>query len=56
MNVSIPEVVESIRKNTPLGRVASPEEMAGIVVFLASDHASYITGATVNLTGGFLMY
>lgn len=56
MNVNIPEVVESIRKNTPLGRVASPEEMAGIVVFLASDHASYITGATVNLTGGFLMY
>jgi NAD(P)-dependent dehydrogenase (short-subunit alcohol dehydrogenase family) len=56
MNAGIPAVVESIRQNTPLGRVATPEEMAGIVVFLASDHASYITGATVNLTGGFLMY
>lgn len=51
-----PKVLESMRAQTPLGRIAAPEEMAGIVVFLASDHASYITGATLNLTGGFLMY
>ena len=33
-----------------------PEEIAGTVVFLASDHASFISGATINITGGFLMY
>jgi NAD(P)-dependent dehydrogenase (short-subunit alcohol dehydrogenase family) len=36
--------------------VAEPVEMAGPVVFLASDHASYITGSTINASGGFLMY
>ncbi|MEX1125842.1 MAG: SDR family oxidoreductase, partial [Acidimicrobiia bacterium] len=40
----------------PLGRIATPEDIAGVVVFLASDKASYITGATINLTGGQLMY
>lgn len=40
----------------PLGRLAQPDEVAGSVVFLASDHARYITGATVNVSGGFLMY
>jgi NAD(P)-dependent dehydrogenase (short-subunit alcohol dehydrogenase family) len=51
-----PEVYESMKKQTPLGYVAEPEEMAGPVVFLASDHAKYITGATINASGGFLMY
>jgi NAD(P)-dependent dehydrogenase (short-subunit alcohol dehydrogenase family) len=40
----------------PLGHMAEPNDMAGTVVFLASDHASYITGATINVSGGFLMY
>jgi NAD(P)-dependent dehydrogenase (short-subunit alcohol dehydrogenase family) len=51
-----PEVYESMKKQTPLGYVAEPEEMAGPVVFLASDHAKYVTGATINASGGFLMY
>jgi NAD(P)-dependent dehydrogenase (short-subunit alcohol dehydrogenase family) len=51
-----PEIYETMKKQTPLGYVAEPEEMAGPVVFLASDHASYITGATLNVSGGFLMY
>ena len=50
------EVYESMTKQTPLGYVAEPEELAGPVVFLASDHARYITGATINVSGGFLMY
>jgi NAD(P)-dependent dehydrogenase (short-subunit alcohol dehydrogenase family) len=51
-----PEIFEAMKKQTPLGYVAEPEELAGPVVFLASDHAKYITGATLNVSGGFLMY
>jgi NAD(P)-dependent dehydrogenase (short-subunit alcohol dehydrogenase family) len=51
-----PEVLQAMTEATPLGRVAEPEEIAGLAVFLASRHAGFITGATVNITGGFLMY
>ena len=51
-----PEVYESMKAQTPLGYVAEPEELAGPAVFLASDHARYITGATLNVSGGLLMY
>jgi NAD(P)-dependent dehydrogenase (short-subunit alcohol dehydrogenase family) len=40
----------------PLGYMAEPVDLAGTVVFLASDHARYITGATINVSGGWLMY
>jgi NAD(P)-dependent dehydrogenase (short-subunit alcohol dehydrogenase family) len=43
-------------KMIPTGRMAMPSELAGIVIFLASDHAAYITGATANVSGGQLMY
>jgi NAD(P)-dependent dehydrogenase (short-subunit alcohol dehydrogenase family) len=51
-----PAVYEQMRAQTPLGRVAEPDDIAGPVVFLASEHARYITGATLNVSGGFLMY
>ncbi|OLC52828.1 MAG: hypothetical protein AUH85_15745 [Chloroflexi bacterium 13_1_40CM_4_68_4] len=51
-----PEVYEAMKQQTPLGYVAEPDDLAGTVVFLASDHARYITGATINVSGGFLMY
>jgi len=51
-----PASLEASSQATPLGRPAQPEEIAGTVVFLASDHASFISGATINITGGFLMY
>jgi NAD(P)-dependent dehydrogenase (short-subunit alcohol dehydrogenase family) len=40
---------------TPIGRIAEADEQAGIVVFLASDDAAYITGATVDVSGGKVM-
>jgi 3-oxoacyl-[acyl-carrier protein] reductase len=42
-------------KQIPLGRVGSPEDVAGAVAFLASEDASYITGHVMNVNGGMLM-
>ena len=50
------EDIANFVRMVPLGRMAQPSELSGIVLFLASDHASYITGATVNVSGGQLMY
>ena len=44
-----------IIENTPLGRVGQPEEVANVVVFLASDEASFMTGATIEVSGGWNM-
>ncbi|OBH04016.1 SDR family oxidoreductase [Mycobacterium sp. E1747] len=47
-----PDSVESFGENTPLGRAGQPAELAPIYVLLASDDASYISGARVAVTGG----
>ena len=39
----------------PIHRIATPEEVANVVVFLASDAASYMTGTTLDVTGGMMM-
>jgi NAD(P)-dependent dehydrogenase (short-subunit alcohol dehydrogenase family) len=44
--------LREIERGIPLGRIGQPEEVARVVVFLASDDASYITGATVAADGG----
>jgi 3-oxoacyl-[acyl-carrier protein] reductase len=46
---------QSAVKQIPLGRVGTPEDVAGAVAFLASDDASYVTGHVLNVNGGMLM-
>ena len=43
------------RITIPLNRIAEPEDVANAVVFLASGASGYMTGATLDLTGGLLM-
>jgi NAD(P)-dependent dehydrogenase (short-subunit alcohol dehydrogenase family) len=50
------EQLRSFLEMVPIGRLATPEEIAGAVVFLASEQGRYITGATLNVSGGQLMY
>jgi len=45
---------KSIIKDIPIGRFGVPNEIAGAVSFLASNHSSYITGQTINVNGGML--
>ena len=42
-------------KNIPMGRAGTADDVAGLVAFLASDDAAYITGQTVNVDGGLIM-
>ena len=44
---------EGILANIPIGHIGSPAEIASITLFLASDEASYVTGAEVIADGGF---
>ncbi|MGB0719853.1 MAG: acetoacetyl-CoA reductase, partial [Bdellovibrionales bacterium] len=49
------EVLDSIVQQIPAGRMGRPEEIAALVVFLASEQASFITGATLDANGGQYM-
>jgi len=50
-----PEMQARIAKAYPLRRIGKPEDVAGAVVFLASDAASFITGQTLSVSGGYTM-
>ena len=49
------EVKEKMKSSIPLGRLGTPQDVANLVCFLASDEAEYITGQTFNVDGGMVM-
>jgi 3-oxoacyl-[acyl-carrier protein] reductase len=46
------QVLDDVGKGRPLGRLAEPEEIAAVIVFLCSDRANYVTGAAWSVDGG----
>ena len=50
-----PDRVAAFTSNIPLKRLGRPEEVAALIVFLASDECSYATGATFDINGGWMM-
>jgi NAD(P)-dependent dehydrogenase (short-subunit alcohol dehydrogenase family) len=46
------EVIDKVRNSVPMGYVAEPEDVAGVVAFLVSDDARYITGQSILIDGG----
>ena len=52
--ISFDDALERMTADIPLGRIGDPEEFANLVVFLASERASYITGATIQADGGMV--
>ena len=54
--VSVEELAAARTKAVPLARSASPEECAGLVWFLLSDEAAYMTGQSINFTGGHVTW
>ena len=54
MGKTVEEYLTVTSKEVPLGRIGTPEEFANMVVFLASERASYVTGVTVQVDGGLV--
>jgi 3-oxoacyl-[acyl-carrier protein] reductase len=52
---STPEMMATFVKAIPLGRVGTPQEVASVIAFLASDAAGYVVGETIEINGGQLM-
>src|SRR5712675_1380685 len=49
------DALEAMEKGIPMGRVGRPEEIANVVLWLCSDAASYVTGQSISVDGGFIM-
>jgi 3-oxoacyl-[acyl-carrier protein] reductase len=52
--ITFDEAIANMTKDIPLGRIGDPQEFANLVVFLASERASYITGTTIQVDGGLV--
>ncbi len=50
-----PEVLGEMEKHTPLGRLGTPDDIAGVYAFLASEDAAYIHGAVISVDGGLVI-
>jgi NAD(P)-dependent dehydrogenase (short-subunit alcohol dehydrogenase family) len=48
------EMFDKLSKTQPIGRMAKPEEIAGLILYLCSDEASFITGCDYPIDGGFV--
>ncbi|MFL6839672.1 MAG: SDR family oxidoreductase, partial [Bradyrhizobium sp.] len=49
------DALKAMEKSVPMGRVGRPEEIANAVLWLCSDAASYVTGQSISVDGGFIM-
>ena len=52
--ITFDQAIEKMTQDIPLGRIGDPKEFANLIVFLASERASYITGATIQVDGGMV--
>lgn len=56
MNSAIPkEIMETLKSDTPLNKIGTPEDAAEAIFFLASDKAGFITGQVLSVDGGFIL-
>lgn len=55
-DMNTPDIMNNISKFAPISRVGKPEEVAGIVYFLATDEASYISGENIVVDGDIKMW
>jgi 3-oxoacyl-[acyl-carrier protein] reductase len=49
------KILEGLAAKTPLGRMGTPEDVANLYCWLASDEASYIHGAAISVDGGMVL-
>lgn len=50
-----PEFIAGLEASTPVGRIADPDEVANLAVFLASDESPFLTGVSISIDGGFTL-
>ena len=50
------KIRDAMVKGVPLGRIGTPDDYPGLVAFLASDDATFMTGQTISVSGGLTMH
>ncbi|MFZ5975922.1 MAG: SDR family NAD(P)-dependent oxidoreductase [Bacillota bacterium] len=54
-NLAAPDKIEAVKKGIPMQRMGEPREVANVVAFLLSEESSFMTGQTINVTGGAIV-